>query len=174
MVSAVVHGYGGGEWKYNGPSNSWAVAIERAQGSATADLFFEPYQVEVGREFWISLVFDDGVSAGFPVAGGVADPNLRMPGTEVVARWVGQDGHDHVGPGPSVGPDGVVDARLELTNLRAGVGITSVTLSGPDGLAWQFGTNPDLLDDAGLARHPDDARRPTCSSTPTATWAAGR
>ncbi len=158
VIAAEVHGYGGGEWKYNGPANSWAVAIERAPGSASADLFFEPYQVEVGREFSISLVFDDGGGASFLVPGGAADPDLRMPGAEVGARWVGQDGHDHVGPGPSVGPDGVVDARLALTNLRAGVGITSATLSGTDGLAWQFGTNPDLLRDAGLTRHSDTTK----------------
>ncbi|MEJ7639060.1 MAG: hypothetical protein WKF75_14080 [Singulisphaera sp.] len=79
VISAEVHGYGGGEWKYNGPWNSWAVAIERAQGSASADLFFEPYQVEAGASSgspWSSTT----AGAEFPVAGGVADPNLRMPG----------------------------------------------------------------------------------------------
>ena len=46
-------------------------------------------------------------------------------------------------------------APISEVALRAGVGITSLTVSGPDGPAWQFGTNPGLLDDARLARHPD-------------------
>src|SRR5215217_7911420 len=59
VAAAVVNGFGGGQWVYNGPSWGPAPAAwVQAAGSTTADLFIDPYQVETGREFNISVTFD--------------------------------------------------------------------------------------------------------------------
>ena len=39
------------------------------------------------------------------------------------ARWVGQDGQDWTGAGPSVGPDGLQDVHIQLSDLPAGVAV---------------------------------------------------
>jgi hypothetical protein len=61
------------------PGGPWAAALVRAPDASTADLDLEPYQVETGRPFWVSITYDDGSTSGFWVQGGAADPNLRMP-----------------------------------------------------------------------------------------------
>src|SRR5690242_5928142 len=45
------------------------------------------------------------------------DPDRRMPAGALQARWLGQAGQDRTGPGPSVGPDGLQDARIHLGAL---------------------------------------------------------
>ena len=91
----------------------------RAARSTSADLYFEPYQRETGREFEITLKLDDGQEAIVTIQGGKADPNLRAPGAGIEVKWLGQDGQDRTGPGPGVGPDGFEDVHLALARLSA-------------------------------------------------------
>lgn len=158
VVYADVRGLGGGQWLYNGPPGGpWAAALVREPGTSTADLFIEPFAPEFGRRFSVELRYsDDGPSDTIWLDGGRADPNLRMPSAALKLNWVGQDGSDRVGPGPSVGPDGVQDIRLALANLSTGVGIESATLSAPDGTSWRFGVNRQLLPNAELVRRGDN------------------
>src|SRR3954469_19132933 len=90
----VVRPYGSGEYQYNGPPGSWPVALRRAEGSRSADLFVETGHVETGRAFELAITFDDGTRADVTVAGGKADPNRRMPGASPRAAWVGQERED--------------------------------------------------------------------------------
>lgn len=158
VVSASVGGLGGGEWLYRGHPGPWAAALVRS-GSTTADVYLEPYQVETGRPFAVELRFDDGSSASTWLNGGTASPSVRMPDASLEVAWIGQDGADRVGPGPSVGPDGVQDFRLQLTRLSPDVAIESVYVIGPPGISWRAGLNPQGDSNAELIRSPSDPRR---------------
>jgi hypothetical protein len=159
VAFADVQPLGGGDWEFNGPSGPWAADLVRSSGASTADLYIEPYQQETGRPFNINLRYDDGTTDTVWLNGGVADPNLRMPQAAVQASWIGQDGSDLVGIGPSVGPDGLQDLHLALSNLSPSVAIASATLSGPAGLDWQSGVNLAGDSNAELIRNSADPTR---------------
>jgi hypothetical protein len=156
---AVIRGLGGDEWQFNGPHGPWKAHLVRRQGATTADLFLEPTRVETGRGFTITLTFDDDRTAEIIVEGGKADPDLRMPQARLQARWVGQDGRDRVGSGPSVGPDGHQDACIELVRLSPDVEIQSATIQAPDGAIWEYGVNPKGLPNAELLRSGEERGR---------------
>jgi hypothetical protein len=158
VTSAEVRGYGGGLWTHQRDGNHWAASLVRVPESPRADIYFEPYKVEVGRAFSVRLWFEDGSTSLISVAGGVADPTFRMPEAVAQPSWIGQDGSDRVGPGASVGPDGKQDAVIALANLTADVAINSVDVRGPGTLAWQSGTNADGLPNAELIRDASDPR----------------
>lgn len=159
ITSAKVTALGGGEWLYKGPHGPWAAQIERQPGSPHADLFLEPDQVETGRPFQVLFQFDDGRKLEVHVRGGRADPNLRVEGAAMTARWAGQGREDRVGVGPSVGPDGVLDAKISLAKLSKTIAIRGVVVSGPDGARWQSGVNPKGFASAELVRSGDDPSR---------------
>src|SRR6478609_8144208 len=104
IVQVDVEGAGGGRWTLDTSATSaWAAALVRTSGATTADLYIEPYQVETGRTFDITLTYSDQTQAGITCVGGAADPNLRMPAAALTAFWIGQDGRDLTGPGAAVG-----------------------------------------------------------------------
>ena len=74
------------------------------------------------------------------------------------ARWIGQDGQDWTGLGPSVGPDGLQDAHIALSKLAAGVAVKAIRIEGSGKMRWEFGMNPRLLSNAELIR---DAKNPS-------------
>jgi hypothetical protein len=150
-------GLGGGAWVY-GEGWGWAAPFVRS-GATTGELFFEPYQVETGRPFDVRVRYDDGSTDETWVTGGAADPAVRMPGDSVQIAWIGQDGPDKVGRGPAVGPDGIQDVHLALTNLTRTVPIEAVRIDGPPGIAWAAGRNPEGVWNAQLDRHGDDPTR---------------
>jgi hypothetical protein len=156
ITFADVQGLGGGDWQYNGPWGPWLAAIVRAPGSTSADLYIEPSQKETGRPFSVSLKYDDGSTTGFWLTGGTADPNLRMPDVALQLQWVGQDGHDLAGPGPSVGPDGIQDVHLRLSHLSSSAGIAAVLVTGPNGALWQYGLNALADNNAELVLNTSD------------------
>ena len=132
---------------------AWAAAIERPAGSTTAELYVEPSQTETGRPFELLLNYDDGSSSDVWFQGGSADPNLRTASSRAQLAWIGQDGHDEVGVGPAVGPDGIQDMHFTLANLSATTPISGVTITSSSGSAWAFGTNPSGLANASLVRN---------------------
>ena len=71
--------------------------------------------------------------------------------------WPGRPGL--TGPGPSVGPDGIQDNHVTLTDLSAGVGVNSVTVSSSSGLVWQSGLNPALNSNAEFIVNPNDSSK---------------
>jgi len=156
VVFVDVTGKGTDQWQYNAQSGAWRAELKRSKGSPTADLFIEPNRVETGRPFHVVVRYDDGSTVEADVAGRTADPNLRMPGAAVAARWIGQDRQDWAAKGPSVGPDGLQDVRIHLTGISAKVVVKSIRIEGPAGARWEFGTNPKLLSNAELVRDPKD------------------
>jgi len=156
IVHLVVSGLGGGEWQYRGSPGTWAVGLERGAGETTAEVYVDPYQVENGRPFYLSWTYSDGSKDDAWASGGAADPNLRMPSSSARLAWIGQDGVDLVGLGPSVGPDGFQDIHLVLSNLTPSVGIDAATITSSSGLAWGFGTNQAGLNNAVLSRRAND------------------
>src|SRR4029077_14491744 len=151
-------GQGGDQWQYNAQSFSWKAELKRKKGSATADLYIEPSRVETGRVLHVVVRYDDGSTVETDLRSRKTDPNLRMPGAALQAKWVGQDRQDWVGSGPSVGPDGLQDARIHLSKLGVKVPIKAIRIDGPTGPRWQFGANPQLLSSAELVR---DAKDPS-------------
>jgi hypothetical protein len=75
------------------------------------------------------------------------------------ARWIGQDGQDWTGIGPSVGPDGLQDVHLALSKLAAGVAVKVIHIEGSGKTRWEFGMNPKLLSNAELIRDAKDPSR---------------
>jgi hypothetical protein len=159
VVSAIVKGGGGGEWKLNGPANSWLALFVQAPGATTADVYIEPYIVEKGRDFEFQLTFDDGRKEAFYIRGGRADPNLRMPTARMEVRWIGQDGHDLATSSPNVGPDGIQDVHLSITKLSPKEEVRSVLISGPGELRWQSGSNVEAHTGAEFVRSESDKTR---------------
>jgi hypothetical protein len=159
VTSAQVGGYGGGLWAWNmAPAAGWAAEFQ-TDGQGAADVFFEPYQVETGRLFTVTLLYDDSSTDEVWLNGGAADPGTRMPAATLQVEWVGQDGTDAVGLGPAVGPDGIQDVRLRLSNLSPETAIASVDVRGPDGLEWRSGVNPTARSSAQFSRDPSDPTR---------------
>jgi hypothetical protein len=165
VAAATVRGDGGGEWVYHGSTSAWAAAFVRTDPTR-GELYLEPYRVETGRPFEVLLRYDDGTTVSTTITGGTADPNLRMPGSALRLSWIGQDGTDRVGPGPAVGPDGIQDARLALSNLTPGAAIEAVRVEGPPGISWTFGPNREGASNAELVRDPADPSRATLSINP--------
>jgi hypothetical protein len=174
VVFADIQGLGGGEWQFHGsPGGPWAAALVQGQGATTADVYFDPSQVETGRPFSITLRYADGTTDSLWFQGGSADPNLRMPSASIAAQWLGQDGHDLTGPGPSVGPDGLQDVHLALSGLSASVPITTATIVGPGGETWAYGLDPTGDPDAELVRNASDPTKADLYFSPKTNLAGG-
>jgi hypothetical protein len=136
------------QWQYNAQSFSWKAELKRAKGSATADLFLEPGHVEAARNYHILIRYDNRSTCELDVWGQKVNHSLRMPGAAIQARWIGQDRHDRVGAGPSVGPDGIQDARIHLSGISRRVQLNEIRIEGGGGAKWETGLNPQLLSGA--------------------------
>lgn len=166
IVGAKVAAEGGGEWVYKGPYGPWMVDVVHEPGASRADLFLEPAQVETGRTFTVTLTYDDGRSQSVLVAGGRADPNRRTPAAALEIRWIGQEAADHTGLGPSVGPDGIVDVRLELSGLSPKIEVRSIVVGCEGSPGWEYGVNHQGRHNAHLKRRSDDPSKADLSFTP--------
>ncbi|MBV8268506.1 MAG: hypothetical protein JO252_19425 [Planctomycetaceae bacterium] len=159
IVNVMVIADGGNEWESNPRGRLFRAVLRRQPGSKTADLFFEPARKETGRRFSIILTYDNGEKVQVIVQGGKADREVRMPEVSLAVAWDGQGPYDMVGPGPCVGPDNFQDVRLTLSRLSPKADVKSAVLEGPDGLRWEFGTNPRGSANAELIRDPKDPRK---------------
>jgi hypothetical protein len=145
------------QWQYNAQSFSWKAELKRAKGSRTADLFIEPGHVEAPRAYHVLYREDQGQTREFDIRGRKVSRSLRMPGAVLGAKWLGQDRHDRVGGGPSVGPDGIQDARIRLFGVSTKVAVKAIRIDGPAGAKWESGANPELLPNAEFVA---DAKKP--------------
>src|SRR4051812_29066242 len=71
---------------------------------------------------------------------GVTDLECRtlLATTTPTASWVGQDGHDLVGPYSTPGPDDVQDIHIALANLPADRAIVQANIAGTLGGQWMY------------------------------------
>ena len=133
------------QWEYNVHSFAWKIAMEREKGSTTADLYIEPAAWEGARDYKMTIRYDDGTEHKLVLRGRKVDSRLRTAEATLKAQWMGQDGHDAVGPGPEIGPDGLQDVRLRLSGVSEKVPIRAVRIDGPGGSTWESGVNPRLF-----------------------------
>ena len=94
------------------------------------------------------------------------------------ARWIGQDGHDYVGPNNQFKPSDVQDIHIELVGLDPRREVVFVEVTGYGGDQWQFSpSRPAGGPSSGEAR---GRGPPTCSSSriasrrdgPSTSWSA--
>ncbi len=141
----VTTAQGGDQWQYNAQSFAWKAELKRSTGSRSADLFLEPGHVEAPRNYHVLFRYDNGTTYEFDVRGQKVSRGLRMPGTALQARWIGQDKQDRVARGPSVGPDGIADVRIRLTGVSTRVPVRALRVQGTGSMKWESGPNPELL-----------------------------
>lgn len=133
IEKAVVQGYGADRWEYGGPAGSWLVNVKREVGSGSADLFFEPARVETGRQFNIGLTYSDGTFEEIYFQGGLADPSLKPPGQELQAQWLGAAaGVDLTSPSARIGPDGVTDLQISLSQINTNKRLAAIDVVDAD------------------------------------------
>ncbi len=141
----VTTAQGGDQWQYNAQSFSWKAELKRPKGSRSADLFLEPGHVVASQNYHILIRYDNGTTQELDVRSRPASRGLRMPGAVLQARWMGQEKQDRVGPGPSVGPDGIMDVRIRLAAVSARLVVKAMRVEGPGAMKWESGSNPELL-----------------------------
>lgn len=159
IKSLTLRGYGRDIWGYPESGGHWAADLHREPGSPRALVSVEPSHDETGRKFDIEVELEGGQRFSRSVQGGRADLLARMPEVQVAARWIGPDGTDLVSPGPSVGPDGFEDAKIELARLAPDPEVRELTLLAEHGPSWTFGPNPEGNHDALFIRSLDDRTR---------------
>ena len=127
-----VQRFTGGAWSYT-PGSSTNAFFQAAPDDPTrGDLYLEPY-FDDPDNFWYELIrvtYVDGSYEDYTQLHSTTsvDANLRVPGRELSAEWLGQDGNDWTGDGPSVGPDGIQDFHLKVANISAGGTVGSLRL----------------------------------------------
>jgi hypothetical protein len=136
------------QWQYNAQSFAWKAEVKREKDAPTADLFLEPGHIEAPRKYHLLIRFDDGTTHELDILGRKVNRSLRMPGAALEAKWLGQDRQDRVGPGASVGPDGIQDVRIRLIGLSTKLSAKAMRVDGQGGLKWESGANPELLPNA--------------------------
>lgn len=164
IQSIYVQRYSGGAWLASGrPSDNAVVgrSFDEATGtwSADAELDLEPYFDDPSNFLYelVRITYADSSTAVITDLRSTTpvDPSLRVRGRELDVAWLGQDGLDLAGSGLAVGPDGIKDIHLRLSNLldyrRAADGSTVILNPNTDSVVITM---------------------PTAEGT-TATWLAG-
>lgn len=159
ITHARITRLGGGEWQYKGPWGAWAIAIERKDNAGTADLYLEPSHHEDGATWDITVDYADKTQDHTRLKTGKIDPNLRMPGAVLSAKWIGQDGRDWTGRYAAVGPDGIQDVVLRISGISDKLGkLNALRVEAEGGPIWEWGVNPDRVWNAEIIRDPKNPR----------------
>ncbi len=161
VAQVVVKTQEGDDWEFGGRPGAWAVVCQRAAGSSRVDLYLEPTRPVASAGFAIKVRLDDGSTDELTLRGGRMQPDLRIPGVRLSAEWSGSDqkAADWTGPGPAVGPDGLVDSCIELRGLSTQIEIKSILIEASGPLRWRFGTNLEGDSNAELVRNEQDRSR---------------
>ena len=103
--------------------------------------------------------YDDDTTAEADVRSRKTSSVVRCASVSVKPRWVGQDRQDLTGVGVCVGPDGLQDARLHLSGLSPRFAIKSIRVETSAGVGWEFGLNPQLLNNAEFVKDAKDPQQ---------------
>ena len=68
------------------------------------------------------------------------EPQGRASG-RLSARWVGQDGHDYVGPNDKLGPSEIQDIHIAIAGLDPARDVVFLEVSSSNGV-WRFAEKP--------------------------------
>ncbi|WP_165243545.1 discoidin domain-containing protein [Paludisphaera soli] len=156
-----VERYGGGAWGWSPAGAKNAVFRADPADPSAGDLFLEPYFADAAGTLYqaVRVTYADGsVAQTQVVSTSAVDPNLRTPGREIAAAFLGQDGRDWTGATIAVGPDGFQDVHIAIASLSAGAsGYVRVTAATNPPRSWESGVNADgrwnveLLDRTGTS-----------------------
>ena len=144
-------------WQYNPVPGFWHAHLIRRKGATVGDVFIEPGELVSGLVCHVLVRYDDNTTVEAETLTRRTNPNLRVPGAQLKARWVGQDRQDLAGLGPCVGPDGFQDARVQVSDLSSTTPVKAIRLETSSGVKWEFGLNPQLLNNAEFVK---DAKNP--------------
>ncbi len=165
LAEVALTGQGHGLWN-NQVTNKYVVKVVSGPRPGTFDLYLEPYQRETGRDFELKWKLDNGQSGNVYFAGGKADPNLRVPGLGIEAKWVNPGDPakpmpDRTGPDVGVGPDGMEDAHVVVAKLnpKAEVKEVHIIAAGSGAASWRSGVNATGDRSAEFQRHATDRTR---------------
>jgi hypothetical protein len=78
---------------------------------------------------------------------------IFIPAPPTAGFWLGQDGHDLVGPSPVAAPDGIQDIHIAVAGLPASRTITSIVVKGLGSGDWEY-NGPTGTWKAALVRTP--------------------
>jgi hypothetical protein len=155
----------GTAWPLDGTGWHNAAHLEQNYSTHTAHIYVDPsvgaknYDYEhLSTTFYIRLYYHDNPSQSVQISYTLydplndpskrIDPNKRVIGKELSAQWIGQDPQnkqDWAGPSAAVGPDGIQDFQLKLSNIsHDGIYQSLLLISNPgsaSALAWEAGTN---------------------------------
>ena len=103
----------------------------------------------MGFALWALLMVSQAVSAGDDRASDMAQTgSSRLPVRRVAliqersprlsARWVGQDGHDYVGPNETLAPSDIQDIHIALSGLDPSRTVVFVEVKSTNGNFWRF------------------------------------
>lgn len=153
--------FGGGGWSWDAVGKKGALFLPDEADPTAGDIFMEPMAADPAGT-WYEKIRVDYASGAFEEThlntGAAVDPNLRVDGARLGAEFQGQTDQDWTGPFISVGPDGIRDVRVDLSNLSAGADVESVrlTATSPDGptRVWEAGLNPNGHWNAELLNRP--------------------
>ena len=101
--------------------------------------------------------------------GGTADPNLKVAGQGVQATWMGSSaGVDLTTPSATIGPDGITDLQISLTQLDPLKSVKAVDVVDANNV-WiaSYGLNPSRVGTAELSRNPSAPEAGSKSETPS-------
>ena len=63
-------------------------------------------------------------------------------GARLSARWLGQDGHDYVGPNDKLAPSDIQDIHIAIAGLDPGRTVVFLEVSSTNGNFWRFADEP--------------------------------
>src|SRR4051812_647808 len=89
----------------------------------------------------------------FPIGVRELEPRTLLTAQLPSATWIGQDGHDLVGPSSIPGPDQVQDLHFALSGLPTDRAIVRVNITGFKGGQWMY-NGPGGTWAAALVRAP--------------------
>ena len=157
LAGVTIRGNGSGEWKSSN-KDRFTVLVVRAPARPRPTFISNPTSARLAD---CSISSSSSTTARRRSSRSRVEgrPQPPAPRAGIEVKWLGLDGQDRTGAGPSVGPNGFEDAHLTLSKLSAKAEIKSVEVTGSGGLAWHSGLNLKALASAELIRNPNDKTR---------------
>lgn len=146
----------GHRWQYNPQPGFWHAHLIRQKGARTADVWVGPIDMGAGIVCHVLVRYDDNTTAEADVRSRKSSSTIRVASASAQAKWVGQDRQDLAGFGTCVGPDGLQDVHIHLSKLSPRYPLKAIRVETAGGIRWEFGQNPQALNNAEFVKDPKD------------------